>query len=158
MENEILGFVSELRRYFLIQTKKTIYDKAEDSDGERILVMRYWPRGVPKSKIDLWIKELGTEPELIRKWKAKKISWAEFKREYKKSLKGKEQLLEELARKAKNSKITLLCSCKDAEKCHRTVLASEVEKILKEKGEIRKRSHSSFIGKTAKKWLQAHTI
>ena len=32
----------------LIKVSKSVYDKPEESDGERILVMRMWPRGVSR--------------------------------------------------------------------------------------------------------------
>jgi len=62
----------------MIKTAKTVYDKPESSDGKRILVMRLWPRGVARDKVDVWLKELGTEKELIKRWKSGKISWKEF--------------------------------------------------------------------------------
>ncbi len=113
----------------MIKTKKTIYDPKDAQDGKRILVMRIWPRGVSKDKIDLWLKEVGTEKELISRWKANKVSWAEFSKEYKKSLKGKEKELKELAALAKHGNITLLCSCKDEEHCHRTLLKEAIEAL-----------------------------
>lgn len=113
----------------MIKTQKSIYDKPESSDGERILVMRFWPRGVSKkkTKIDLWMKELGTEPDLIKKWKSRKISWQDFEREYRKSLKGKEEMLKDLAKKSRKENITLLCTDKDPAHCHRTMLADEIK-------------------------------
>ena len=51
----------------MIKTAKTVCDKPESSDGKRILVMRLWPRGVARDKVDVWLKELGTEKELIKK-------------------------------------------------------------------------------------------
>jgi len=32
---------------------KSIYQKSEESDGERILVSRYWPRGLSKERLAL---------------------------------------------------------------------------------------------------------
>jgi uncharacterized protein YeaO (DUF488 family) len=51
----------------MIRIEKSVYDKPDASDGERILVMRIWPRGVSrdKGKIDSWLKELGTEKDLM---------------------------------------------------------------------------------------------
>jgi uncharacterized protein YeaO (DUF488 family) len=48
---------------------KRIYDKAESSDGRRILVDRLWPRGVRRddAKIDEWNKDVAPSSEL-RKW------------------------------------------------------------------------------------------
>lgn len=116
----------------MIKTDKTIYDKPEKSDGKRILVMRMWPRGIKKAsmKLDAWIKELGTERELIKQWKNEEITWAEFSREYKKSLRDKKELLLQLAKEAKRGRITLLCSCKDEKHCHRYLLKKAIEAIL----------------------------
>ncbi|MDD3239804.1 MAG: DUF488 family protein [Lachnospira sp.] len=43
-----------------------IKDKDSD-DGYRILVDRIWPRGIVKSKVDLWLKDIAPSAEL-RKW------------------------------------------------------------------------------------------
>jgi uncharacterized protein YeaO (DUF488 family) len=115
----------------MIKTDKTVYDKREGSDGKRILVMRIWPRGVSKNKVDVWMKELGTEKDLIKKWKLGKISWANFASDYRRSLRGKEDILKKLAGESEKEDITLLCSDKDASHCHRTLLASEIEKYVK---------------------------
>ncbi len=113
----------------MIKTEKTVYEPKEAKDGVRILVMRIWPRGISKDKVDEWQKELGTEPELIKKWKAGKISWDAFAKEYKESLKGKEELLQKLAKEAKKHTLTLLCSCKDEKHCHRYLLKEAIEKL-----------------------------
>ena len=117
----------------LIKTVKTVYDKPEKSDGERILVMTYWPRGVSKDRIDLWLKELGTQKDFIKKWKSGEVTWNEFKKEYKKGLTIRRHLLEDLAYRSIKGDITLLCTDKDAAHCHRTLLALEIEKIAKKK-------------------------
>ncbi len=114
----------------MIKTAKTVYDPEEKSDGKRILVMRLWPRNVRKEKIDLWLKELGTEKETIKEWKEGKISWTDFRKKYLDSLKGKEEQLKSLASEAKKKPITLLCNCKDEEHCHRTLLKKAIEKYL----------------------------
>ena len=113
----------------MIKTEKTIYDAVEKSDGKRILVMSLWPRGVKKEKIDLWMKELGTPRHVIKKWKTGEISWSQVAKEYRKVLQNNRALLLDLAKLSMEGDITLLCSCKDAEKCHRTMLAEEVRKI-----------------------------
>ena len=117
----------------MIKTEKTIYDKSEPSDGERILVMRIWPRGISKerAKLDAWMKDLGTERELIKKWKSGKVTWPEFEREYRQSLKGKEEVLKDLAARSRKGDITLLCTDKDPARCHRTILADAIRKMTK---------------------------
>ena len=113
----------------MIKTNKTIYDEPASSDGKRILVMRIWPRGIKKTKMKLdgWMKELGTDRELIKKWKNEKITWAEFSKEYKKSLRDKKGLLLKLFKESKRKRITLLCSCKDEKHCHRYLLKKAIE-------------------------------
>jgi len=114
----------------MISTEKTVYDKKEESDGKRILVMRTWPRGISKERVDVWIKELGTEKELIRKWKGGEVTWAEFARAYNASLRGKEEALRKLAAESRTGTITLLCSCRDEAHCHRSLLKKAVQKYV----------------------------
>jgi len=114
----------------MIKIDKTVYDVREESDGKRVLVMRFWPRGVSKDKIDVWIKELGTEKELIRKWKTGKVTWLKFTRAYNASLKGKEEILKELAAESRKAPVTLLCGCKDETHCHRHLLKLAIQKHL----------------------------
>ncbi len=115
----------------LIKIDKTVYDPPDPSDGKRILVMRLWPRGIAKKKIDVWMKDLGTPKEVITKWKGRKITWKTFSTEYEKSLKGKEAILKELADESRKSTITLLCTEKDATTCHRSLLKAAIEKQLR---------------------------
>jgi uncharacterized protein YeaO (DUF488 family) len=114
----------------MIKTEKSVYDKPEASDGKRILVMRIWPRGISKEKVDEWVKDLGTEKELMKKWKAGGMTWSEYSREYEASLKGKELLLRRLAAESRRGTVTLLCGCKDKTHCHRQLLKKAIESYL----------------------------
>jgi uncharacterized protein YeaO (DUF488 family) len=93
--------------------------------------MRLWPRGIAKGKVDRWMKELGCERDLIKKWKSGNIDWDDFKKEYRNSLKGKEDLLKDLAAESEKEDITLLCTDRDASRCHRSLLAEELKKYLR---------------------------
>ena len=101
---------------------KCIYEPAEPDDGYRILVMRFWPRGISKGKIDSWEKELGTPAELIKKWKGGSINWNQFSKQYLDSISDKGDILNKIAQIAKKQTVTLLCSCKDPAQCHRILL------------------------------------
>ena len=114
----------------MIRIVKSVYSPSEPSDGKRILVMTLWPRGVRKDKVDVWMKELGTPRGLIRRFKAGKVPWREFVAEYKKSLRGKEHHLMMLAEQSKTETITLLCTEKDPNHCHRSILKSAIEAYL----------------------------
>ncbi len=114
----------------MISVQKSIYDPKSKDDGFRVLVMQYWPRGVKKEKVDVWFKELGTSKELIKAWKSGKVTWPEFKKRYIADLKdqNKQQLIRQLAQRAKTEKITLLCGCRDPNTCHRIILKEQIMK------------------------------
>lgn len=114
----------------MIRIEKSVYSPRERSDGKRVLVMTLWPRGVSKDRVDLWMKELGTPRELIKRYKSGGVEWAEFRTGYVKSLKGKEELLRRLAQESKKETITLLCTEKDPSTCHRSILKEAIESYL----------------------------
>jgi uncharacterized protein YeaO (DUF488 family) len=58
------------------------------------------------------------------------VDWKRFAVGYRKSLKGKEDLLRALARVSKKETITLLCTEKDPSTCHRSLLKKEIERYL----------------------------
>ena len=111
--------------------QKSVYDPRSNDDGFRVLVMRYWPRGVRKEKVDAWFRELGTNKELIKAWKSRKVTWTEFKKRYIADLddNDKQAIIRELAKRTKKEKITLLCGCRDPNTCHRIILKEQIEKV-----------------------------
>ena len=114
----------------MIKVEKSVYTPKDPSDGRRILVMTLWPRGVSKDKVDVWLKELGTPRDLIRRYKAGGVPWDRFAVEYRESLKGKEGTLRSLAAESKRGTITLLCTEKDPASCHRSILKEAIEEYL----------------------------
>ncbi len=114
-----------------VRIDKTVYDAKGPKDGKRILVMRLWPRGIRKTTVDMWLKDVGTSRELIKDWKGGKITWAKFKQRYKSDMKGEAQreLVKQLASYARSGTITLLCSCQDPNRCHRSLLKELVEYV-----------------------------
>jgi len=113
----------------MIRIDKSVYSPPEPADGKRILVMTLWPRGVSKDKIDMWVKELGTPRDLIKRYKSGKVTWKEYASAYRKSLKGKEHLLLSLAADSRKGTITLLCTEKDPNTCHRSLLKEAIESL-----------------------------
>ncbi len=94
--------------------------------------MRLWPRGVRKESINLWLKDVGTSRELIKDWKAGNVTRAQYEKRYNIDMKGELQrkLVKEIADYARAGPITLLCSCKDPNACHRSLLKTLVEAEL----------------------------
>ena len=115
---------------------KRVYDKADITDGDRILVDRLWPRGIRRStpNIDVWIKDVAPSDEL-RKWFAHDpAKWKAFKEKYKKELssnKALDKLIEYI-----NSKdtVTFLYSTKDTEHNNAQVLLEVVNERLRKEG------------------------
>ena len=103
---------------------KRVYDPNEPDDGMRVLVMRLWPRGIRKDRIDLWLKELGADRALLADWKAGRVTWPERKRRYLRGLTepAAAPQLGQLCDLAARETVTLLCACKDEQECHRSLL------------------------------------
>jgi uncharacterized protein YeaO (DUF488 family) len=111
---------------------KRIYDKPERSDGTRVLVMRLWPRGIKKSAVDLWLKELGAEISNLRAFKAGRIGWPEMRRRYLAGLRREPaaSALKRLRAMARRGRVTALCSCADPKRCHRSLLRAALGVVL----------------------------
>ena len=110
---------------------KRIYDKAEITDGKRILVDALWPRGVKKgtANIDLWMKEVAPSDQL-RKWFAHDPSkWEEFKARYKEELDANEHV-KKLLDLVKNEDVTLVYASRDTEHNNAVVLMEYIKEKL----------------------------
>ena len=103
---------------------KRIYDPPSDSEGYRVLIMRLWPRGIRKSRVDVWLKELGPILPLMRAFRSGRMGWAEYRRRYLAGLKRPEAQapLAEVRAAAKKSTVTVFCGCPDENRCHRSLL------------------------------------
>ncbi|MBS2026274.1 MAG: DUF488 family protein [Deltaproteobacteria bacterium] len=110
-------------------------DPAQPDDGLRVLVCRFRPRALPKSKEtwDVWMKELGPSPELLAAFHGKgegPITLDAYRERYLAEMAGQRSRIAELAaRLDRGESVTLLCSkdCILPQACHRTLLAELVE-------------------------------
>ncbi len=106
---------------------KRVYERPDPADGFRLLVMRRWPRGIRKGAVDAWEKDLGPSPDLLGRWRAGKLSWEEYRQEYVAQMAQRRDLLGWAQGLARAGTLILLCSCKDADHCHRTLLKGVLE-------------------------------
>jgi uncharacterized protein YeaO (DUF488 family) len=121
----------------VIKTKRW-NDPSEPDDGLRVLVCRYRPRALPKSKETwtLWKSNLGPSRELHALLWGKKgapISWEEFKPRYLDEMKEQVEEIAFLAGLVSAGKtLTLLCSssCTDPTLCHRSLLKGLIEEEI----------------------------
>ena len=121
----------------MIKTK-SIYKPVEEEDGLRVLITRFYPRGVKKEKYDIWLRELAPSAGLLKLYKNGKIDWNDFKifllKEFQNSIDSFEAIY---ALQTRNDiqNITLLCYEKDGCPCHRHIVRDLIEnpKILESK-------------------------
>ena len=52
-----------------ILTAKHIRQHRSPDDGDRILVMRRWPRGVRREAVDSWLRDLAPSTDLLREFR-----------------------------------------------------------------------------------------
>jgi uncharacterized protein YeaO (DUF488 family) len=96
---------------------KRVYEQPSRDDGTRILVERLWPRGLTKERaaVDLWLREVAPSPKL-RKWFGHDPArWEQVQKRYWKELEDKEEPVQVLKKKAKQSTVTLVYAARDEE-------------------------------------------
>lgn len=110
-------------------------DPSDPTDGTRILVTRYRPRGLRKEDETWteWISDLAPTTELHAAAYGKgreAVGWATYRAAYLKQMLGQKALIRQLAERAINGEtITLLCSsqCVRESRCHRSLLKELIE-------------------------------
>ena len=108
---------------------KRVYEAASRADGARVLVMRLWPRGITKARVDVWLRALGPSLPLLRAFRGGRIGWAEYRRRYRAELRHRPDAregLDEVRRRLRRGRVTLLCGCPDEARCHRGLLKSHL--------------------------------
>ena len=111
---------------------KRVYEKAEASDGFRVLVDRLWPRGLKKeqAKADLWMKDVGPSDALRKSFHHEASKWPDFQKRYQAELKKKKDFIAELKKLEKeHGTLTLLFGARDVENNQAIVLAKALKKI-----------------------------
>lgn len=95
-------------------TLKRAYEPPAQSDGERILVDRLWPRGLAKvnAKIDHWLKDVAPSTELRQWFGHDPEKWPEFKKRYRAELRSNTALIE-LRALSRKGNITLVYAARD---------------------------------------------
>ncbi|HSY06831.1 MAG TPA: DUF488 family protein [Steroidobacteraceae bacterium] len=107
-------------------------------DGLRILASRFRGRGLPAVRYDVWMPNLGPSERLLSAFRQRRISWAQFAREYRREIyldgpidarsrtirnHGQKFTLRLIGQLAQRGTVTLLCHCaQDEPHCHRHLL------------------------------------
>ena len=127
----------------MIKTKSVLSPIEPRKDGLRILATRFRGRGLPTSRYDVWMANLGPSEKLLREFQSGLIDWGEFGRRFRKELlesgdvdrrnqtiknHGQKFTLRLLQELGKRTTITLLCHCAETEThCHRHILRKVLE-------------------------------
>jgi uncharacterized protein YeaO (DUF488 family) len=104
----------------------SIYEPQTGDQGWRVLIMRRWPRGVARSRVDTWLKEAAPSTELLNAYHHEGLSWEAFDRQYRAEMQQRPAVLEQLRQmERQHGTITLLCfeRIPPHAHCHRTILA-----------------------------------
>ena len=122
----------------MIRTKRWD-DPIEDTDGHRLLITRYRPRGLPKPEEtwNAWDKDLAPSVELHAAVYGKAgrtpLSWDTYRQRYLKEMLNQKPKIKALADRVRAGEtITLLCStqCTREDRCHRSLLKALIEAQL----------------------------
>jgi len=99
-------------------------------EGRRVLVMRRWPRGVAKTRVQEWFRELGPSDGLLDQYQqgAGTIDWPAFEAAYLEEVGQQGALLDQIAQLATAGAVVLLCGSHWP--CHRLPLARHVSARL----------------------------
>lgn len=104
---------------------KSIYEPAAPEDGVRVLVTRFYPRGVKRDRFDLWVKALSPSRALLASYRSGEKRWSEFDAEFRAEVSSSGDALaalDELATLAAERDVTLLCYERTGAPCHRLVV------------------------------------
>ena len=115
----------------MIKTKSIYKPVEEEEDGLRVLITRWYPRGVKREKYDIWMRELAPSAELLKKYKNSEIKWTDFSKNLLSELRNNADSIEAintLHAKGSLENITLLCHEKDGEQCHRHMIKNLIDK------------------------------
>lgn len=104
---------------------KRAYEPPAPSDGYRVLIDRVWPRGVTRGRaqLDEWARDLAPSRALRQWFGHDPARFDEFRRRYRAELQTRSAELDELRRRARTGRVTLVYGARDTEHNDAVVLA-----------------------------------
>jgi uncharacterized protein YeaO (DUF488 family) len=119
----------------MIQYKR-VYEAAQASDGQRVLVDRLWPRGCSKESLGLadWLKAVAPSDTLRKQFCHDPALFDEFRLLYRAELAAHPEHWQGLLEMARKGSLTLLYAAKDEVHNNAVVLAEFLEEELERCG------------------------
>lgn len=106
---------------------KRVTEPAEADDGARVLVDRYWPRGVRKvdAALDCWARDVAPSADLVSWFGHRPERWEGFRARYREELSRPERrdAVDRLRAAAAADTLTLLFGSREREQNNAMVLA-----------------------------------
>lgn len=115
---------------------KRAYEAPAESDGQRVLVDRLWPRNRRKDQLALlaWMPEVAPSTALRKAFHASEMDFSGFVERYHQELAAQPTHWQGLLALAGKGTLTLVYAAKDAEHNNATVLAGWLEDELERQG------------------------
>ena len=103
---------------------KSIYDPAGPDDGQRMLVTRFYPRGVKRGHFDGWLRELAPTSKLLQVYKRGRMTEEEYRAQYLIEMDNDHarRTLLKLKQETRTKNVTLLCYEPEGMFCHRHII------------------------------------
>jgi uncharacterized protein YeaO (DUF488 family) len=110
-----------------VRTKR-VYDPADPSDGQRVLIDHVWPRGVTRerARLDEWARDLAPSDELRKWFDHVPERFGEFRSRYREELAAQPERVDDLRRRAESARLTIVYAARDREHNNAVVLAELV--------------------------------
>lgn len=108
---------------------KRAYEEPSPQDGQRVLVDRFWPRGVGKeeARLDAWLRDVAPSDELRTWFGHDPDRWEEFKERYFAELDERPEAVRELAERAEAGRLTLVYGARDEKRNNAVALREYLE-------------------------------
>jgi len=109
---------------------KSIYKPKDEEDGTRILITRFYPRGVRKDHFDQWMRELAPSKDLLKGYKTGEVNQNQFTKQFLKQINSDDEsklAIQTLSELACDSNVTLLCYERDGDFCHRHLVQDVIK-------------------------------
>jgi uncharacterized protein YeaO (DUF488 family) len=113
---------------------RRVYERAEVTDGTRLLVDRLWPRGIRRNtpNVDIWLKDIGPSNELRKWFSHDPVKWMSFKSKYIKELEDNTRAVANLLQIVRSTDtVTLVYATKDTDHNNALVLREFLKRKFK---------------------------